>query len=226
MVSRRTQNQSGGGLCWWPNDERRDTDAHALLGRGHLRDLAIHSNRDGYMATCTSSSQLGVCYQPQLHRNGYAQCDCPDFANRGGACKHLRAFRLIVDGWIQTGQIEPFMYPATLSAARRVCPLQTPNPLPSSNQHLPASSGISQATGSASATVDNLLALQNFASQSEAPVEPFADENEDGADDAASNYSDDSSHSTESAAGFLRVMQSVVSSHNQLNMTPLMFICY
>lgn len=215
------QRPSGAGLCWWPNDERRDADAHLLLGRGHLHDTAAHSDLSGYSATCTSSSRLGLCYQLQLNRDGHAKCDCPDFIHRGGACKHLRAFRLVVDQWIQNGLTEPFAYPATMTVAKRIRPAQ---PILPSTQPLPIP-GSSHINSSASSMVDNLLALQNFARQSGALDEPFAgeDEGEDIIEDEASYHSDDSSCSISSAAELLGAPHSV-SLCGQFNPLYLIYI--
>ena len=217
LASRGKQTESSGGLCWWQDSEQRDANAHSLLDRGHLRDLAMHPNRDGYLAICTSSSQIGLCYRLELHRNGHAMCSCPDFANRGGACKHLRAFRLVIEGWVLSGQVnDPFIFPTSPSAAKRIRALQQPaldlnQPPPPPNPPHSASSTLS--------AVDNLLALQNLASRSGSSEETFTDdpeEEEDLMDDEAANHSDDSSPSSNSPTKILRDRQSV-SAENLIN---------
>lgn len=49
-----------------------------------------------------------------MHASGAATCSCPDWLQRGGACKHLRAFRLVIQYWMNTGQLlDCYLFPAT-----------------------------------------------------------------------------------------------------------------
>ncbi|KAF7972050.1 hypothetical protein HWV62_19189 [Athelia sp. TMB] len=153
--------RDGAQLCWWRDDQQRDGEAQNLLARSCLFNITTRKDDDGYEASCRSSSRVGVVYQLQLLRDGYASCDCPDFIHRGGACKHLRALRLTVNHWISGGLSRPFYYPTSLSSATRVAP-----PL---SQHAPPLSDAQfhpRTTNTGALAVDNLLALQKFASQS------------------------------------------------------------
>lgn len=196
----------GPKLCWWREDRQRGSDAQDLLRRNCLHDITMHAGGGGYEASCSSSSRAGAVYSLQLQREGYASCDCPDFLHRGGACKHLRAFRLVVDGWVDRGIITAFNYPASLMAAARVHPTPLPpigNPL-STPVH-PASTNVG------TSTVDNILTLQMMALQS-GPSEELQDDLEDDVDfisDIRSDQSDHSSESSASAAEFLKFVRLV-----------------
>lgn len=200
----RQGGQRGGGkICWWREDGQRDADAGGLLSRGCLRDIAMHANSNGYESGCASSSRVGVVYHLHLQREGYGSCDCPDFVHRGGACKHLRALRLVIEGWVQSGLTNPFIYPTSLAAATRI------------------RSGLSQMNGdlldaplrlpdasAGSSAMDTLLALHMFASES-GPPEEFPDLSE--ADNTLDNQSahSDSSESSFSATDLLQLVRSV-----------------
>ncbi|KAF7971659.1 hypothetical protein HWV62_20624 [Athelia sp. TMB] len=166
----RHGSDSGRRLCWWRADVRRDQDAQSLLQRGCLYNITMHADQDGYEAMCASSSLIGAVYRLELQRRGYASCNCPDFINRGGACKHLRAFHTVVDGWIRHGQINPFIYPTSPSAAARARPITMQQP---AGDPLNAP-GHKSDPNVVSSTVDNLLTLQMLALQS-GPSEEFYD---------------------------------------------------
>jgi hypothetical protein len=110
-------------ICWWDTDVERDTSAQRLV---NFRQLAISQRGPGiYQATCYSTApvnaiHLGIptSYTLELHQSGSeTTCSCPDFCTRGGACKHLRALRLIIDSWVKQGHEKPFHYPKTRDEA-------------------------------------------------------------------------------------------------------------
>ncbi|KAJ7501990.1 hypothetical protein B0H11DRAFT_1799451, partial [Mycena galericulata] len=117
--------RSEGNLCWWPSDVNRDAEALAIVRLNRIYDFRQQVNLHQYEATCIASR--GSLQDPNhsryyvyIHRDGYAACTCPDFTSRGGACKHLRALRLVLESWVRSGSIIPFYYPATAESARNV----------------------------------------------------------------------------------------------------------
>ncbi|KAI0310005.1 hypothetical protein OF83DRAFT_1156664, partial [Amylostereum chailletii] len=94
-------------LAWFTPDARRDRDAQAILDTHRL--VPIQSSR-AYesWATCAALGELPSNpthrrYRLTLHASGAGTCSCPDWLHRGGACKHLRAFKLVVLAWIKAG---------------------------------------------------------------------------------------------------------------------------
>ncbi|KAJ3831868.1 hypothetical protein F5878DRAFT_667107 [Lentinula raphanica] len=73
-----------------------------------------------FTAGCASSHHAGTSHFLQLGQTGEGLCTCIDFSNKGGACKHLRAFHLIVDGWASRSLCGPFHYPTSPSSAREI----------------------------------------------------------------------------------------------------------
>ena len=125
-------------ICWWDTDFERDNSAQNLV---NFRQLVVSQKAPGiYQATCHSTApvnaiHLGIptSYSLELHQSGSKSiCSCPDFCTRGGACKHLRALRLIVEGWVKQGIEKPFHYPKTRNEATL---LRSDMPIP---QHQPA----------------------------------------------------------------------------------------
>jgi hypothetical protein len=57
-----------------------------------------------------------LTYEMVFHRSGASSCSCPDFQTRGGACKHLRAMRRIIDTWVVAGHETSFNYISSRSA--------------------------------------------------------------------------------------------------------------
>lgn len=88
-------------------DTRRDVEAEAILRRALLRPISSVIPFELW-AECASSSSAPsntppILYQLTFHPSGSATCTCPDWLTRGGACKHLRAFRLVIDSWSASG---------------------------------------------------------------------------------------------------------------------------
>jgi len=110
--------QRNAPLAWWNVDPVRDATAQNLV---HFRQLIVSKMSPGvYQATCHSTAPVNaiqlappISYTLELHQSGSSTCSCPDFCLRDGACKHLRALRLIVDGWVNQGFEKPFHYPKT-----------------------------------------------------------------------------------------------------------------
>ncbi|KAI0310438.1 hypothetical protein OF83DRAFT_1155106 [Amylostereum chailletii] len=94
-------------LAWFTPDAHRDRDAQAILDTHRL--IPIQSSRvyESWV-TCAASGELPSNpthrrYRLTLHASGAGTCSCPDWHHRGGACKHLRAFKIVVLAWIKTG---------------------------------------------------------------------------------------------------------------------------
>ena len=122
-LSRGAGAASGAGLYWFEPNERRDGEAIAIINLGRMRDVRPSQLLDQIEANCaTTSANLAdpnhTKYNLSMYRNGVASCSCQDFMIRGGACKHLRALRLVVITWAEKGFIQPFHHPATLHEAQ------------------------------------------------------------------------------------------------------------
>ena len=124
-------------LYWCSNDAKRDEGATAIV---HLRRIYNIQclNIDIVEAMCAASSASlhdvhHSRYMLSMHRAGFANCSCLDFTSNGGACKHLRALRVIVDGWVAQSFLPVFYHPTSLDDARRVLSNLTPGPEPDPN---------------------------------------------------------------------------------------------
>lgn len=123
--------------AWYEPDFRRDTDARMLYTSGFIK--AIRSGRRYELwASCASSSGLGgrlteaparlegdpigvSVYLLTVHPSGAATCTCLDWMQRGGACKHLRAFRLLIEHWGSSGNLQvPYLFPSTAEEAEKI----------------------------------------------------------------------------------------------------------
>ena len=89
-------------VCWWEADIARDKAAQEILKSCRLA-VSWGSNKNTIVALCPRSSPdhdflPDNPYSIKITRTGLASCTCPDFLTRGGACKHLRATRLTIEG--------------------------------------------------------------------------------------------------------------------------------
>ncbi|KLO10035.1 hypothetical protein SCHPADRAFT_833081 [Schizopora paradoxa] len=112
-------------LCYWPEDAKGEVEGKALIRTGRLSQPLYGASPDIFLSTCASSSAVlsdpahsryAVC----LHRMGPSSCTCIRFQDRGGACKHMRALRIIVDDWVSTGSVAPMYYPLDMQDALKV----------------------------------------------------------------------------------------------------------
>ena len=102
---------------WYSPDPKRDQDAAVILQRQHITPIPAGKFYELW-ATCRASSDPTTTYHLTIHPSGSATCSCPDWTLRGGACKHLRAFRSIVQGWMNTKLLtHPYIFPTTLEEA-------------------------------------------------------------------------------------------------------------
>lgn len=111
-------------LAWWVPDANKDDQAKEIVRLGRITQPLKSNNLDGYVATCASTSaNLGdpyhTRYEVMLERQGVlSSCTCQDFMKNGGACKHLRSLRIIVDAWIMQQHESPFFYPSSRHLAQ------------------------------------------------------------------------------------------------------------
>ncbi|KAJ8078160.1 hypothetical protein PM082_000366 [Marasmius tenuissimus] len=105
--------------CWWTPDASRDQEASLIV---HGQRISVgRADVNTFQATCLSSrvSTVGTTYSIFLSRSGAGECSCLDFQSRGGACKHLRALRILIDSWVAQGlEKPPFYYPSCLEDAK------------------------------------------------------------------------------------------------------------
>ncbi|KAJ3819621.1 hypothetical protein F5880DRAFT_1489367 [Lentinula raphanica] len=119
-ASRQEQARILRNVCWWDINIGQDERAREIL-----QVQRIHAIDNTQQSLCTfvarcKSSQPNIEYHLSLSQTGAGSCTCPKFYNDGGACKHLRAFRFIIDGWISRGLCPPFEYPSSLSLAQNL----------------------------------------------------------------------------------------------------------
>ncbi|KAK1234712.1 hypothetical protein PQX77_002079, partial [Marasmius sp. AFHP31] len=111
--------KSASKRCWWTPDASRDQEANLIV---HDQRISVgRADANTFQATCLSSkvSAMGITYSIFLSRSGAGECSCPDFQSRGGACKHLRALRILIDSWVTQGlEKPPFYYPSRLEDAK------------------------------------------------------------------------------------------------------------
>lgn len=109
-------------ITWYEPDPIRDGLAKDFVTLGRV--VSIPSRRTFELwATCAAT---GVAmddpnylrYWMTIHPTGSASCTCLDWLKRGGACKHLRAFRILVEHWASRGLLPlVYHYPLTRSEA-------------------------------------------------------------------------------------------------------------
>ena len=110
---------------WYPPDATRDGFAKDIL---HLRLLVPIPSMKPFELWATCASMGADVSEPDYprywltaHPSGHATCTCADWLNRGGACKHLRAFRDLITQWVKGGQIvHMFHFPETQADAYSV----------------------------------------------------------------------------------------------------------
>lgn len=106
-----------GVRAWFIPDERRDIAAQTLFSNGHV--VPIPSGRKYELwARCKSEVSPDVHYWLTMHPTGSATCTCRDWMYRGGACKHLRAFRKVIEQWCENGILDyRFLFPLSFLEA-------------------------------------------------------------------------------------------------------------
>ncbi|KAH9960984.1 hypothetical protein BGW80DRAFT_1438809 [Lactifluus volemus] len=102
-------NQASEPLAWFEEDTRREGMAIGILQERRLL-LIVSGHPSELWATCATSLsnpnlQFHERYWLTYNIKGTATCTCPDWLQRGGACKHLRAFRLHLLHQVQIGHL-------------------------------------------------------------------------------------------------------------------------
>ncbi|KAI0258025.1 hypothetical protein BC834DRAFT_837033, partial [Gloeopeniophorella convolvens] len=82
-------------MAWFGNDPQRDQLAAEILRSQRLFPVISRNTNELWACCATSASHPGTKesarYWLTLHLSGVATCTCPDWLQRGGACKHLRS---------------------------------------------------------------------------------------------------------------------------------------
>ncbi|EIM79023.1 uncharacterized protein STEHIDRAFT_164089 [Stereum hirsutum FP-91666 SS1] len=141
-------------------DERRDSDAQALLEKRQVSTPVLDLETKTITFQCYSAAALSVDTEPVTYTiiielTGAARCDCEDFRRRGGACKHLRAALLQLSALKQAGKNVPAApsIPKTVDEARILEASLFANALASSGDLAGTTSPIKRAVES----VDDIL---------------------------------------------------------------------
>ncbi|KAG8763646.1 hypothetical protein FRC12_008470 [Ceratobasidium sp. 428] len=118
-------------------DTRRDEEARYLMENKYVR--LVGQNDIGVALTCYSfrgydDDGTWTQYDISLNYDSTASCTCPDFQNRGGACKHMRAGLLLVEWarhWALANNqphehvIQPINLPSNQASALRLHQTET-----------------------------------------------------------------------------------------------------
>lgn len=154
--------QGTAGLLWWPVDNRRQKEAEDMskIPRMAIFQIDGPSCLRGVCASTSAntSDPNHLQYTLILCKNGYGSCECPDFQFRGGACKHLRLFRIFVE---KDSSLPRFHYPLSVSEAQKIS-------IPPSVR-----------TPSSLTTVEAFCTLSSFQDSSESQHRPGQDEHDD-----------------------------------------------
>lgn len=107
--------------AFYSPDQRRDADAQGILASGKLQPIPSARPHEQW-AYCISVSDSSIRYWLTTHPSGSATCTCPDWLYRGGACKHMRAFRVLIESWMAQGHLLPgsFYFPTSAPEAEIV----------------------------------------------------------------------------------------------------------
>lgn len=87
-------------IAWFSEDAARDRKAQQIVAVSRI--VQIPSGRPYEVwATCAASnadvrSSIHLRYWLTIHPTGSATCTCYDWITNGGACKHLRALRILI----------------------------------------------------------------------------------------------------------------------------------
>ena len=158
----KTRSSKQGVVCWWESDPTREQKAVLLVHHGQLFSIQQTINQDQYEAYCLSSnhSANSLQYHIHLHHSGFGSCMCLDFLSHGGACKHLRTFRHIIDSWAWNGHILPFFYPPTQAIGWYLTNVDSHPLVPDTNHAKPQ-------TTIKPSVLTNILALQQVSVSSQ-----------------------------------------------------------
>jgi hypothetical protein len=112
-------------LAWYEPDPTRDGFAKDFLQLKHI--VPIPSKRMYELwSTCAATGAdmqdpSYLRYWLTVHPSGSGTCTCPDWINRGGACKHLRAFRIVIEEWSAAGKLQyRYHFPTTQEDALHI----------------------------------------------------------------------------------------------------------
>ncbi len=112
-----------GPLAYLSPDARRDSAAVEILEAKQISTPTFQEYTRTFKFDCFSSTAVDapddpntITYALSVCLDGSAQCSCPDFANPGGAFKHIRAALLRLDELRRMGLLVPHItLPRTLA---------------------------------------------------------------------------------------------------------------
>jgi hypothetical protein len=148
-------------IAYFQGDQDRDTAAAELLERKQIS--VPEAGKDVFNFACYSSLAVAseespMIYQISLGFDGTGNCNCPDFLQRGGACKHIRAALLRLDQLRhQNPKIPCIHLPSTIEEARILQTRHVASLLTSSDALGPHIDPSSNAIHQAAAIVDEAL---------------------------------------------------------------------
>lgn len=107
-------------IAWYEPSHEKDIKAHALFAARPPRLVPFESRRPFELCASCAATTANLSdtshhrYWLTVHPTGAATCTCVNWLKQGGACKHLRAFRLIIESWIGSGQLtRRFHFPSS-----------------------------------------------------------------------------------------------------------------
>jgi hypothetical protein len=109
-------------ITWYSENVKRDAMAQDLVKLGRVILIESYKMYELW-ATCASTcadvtDSEHSRYWLTMHPSGSATCTCMDWLTQGGACKHLRAFHLVVLSWMQAKMLHyPYHFPSTKDEA-------------------------------------------------------------------------------------------------------------
>lgn len=109
-------------FAWYSADQRRNADARTILFLARKLKPIPSSRPYELWARCSSMANSSLAYWLTAHPSGAATCTCPHWTYRGGACKNMRAFRLLIEEWMQCGHLLPssFSFASSLEEATEI----------------------------------------------------------------------------------------------------------
>lgn len=104
-------------LCWFEADDTRDHRAQDIVALHRIQSIPSGRAFEMWPTCAKGSANMDDAGYPRywltMHVTGSGTCTCPDWLKQGGACKHLRAFRLLIQHWMSTREISDHFHFAT-----------------------------------------------------------------------------------------------------------------
>jgi hypothetical protein len=112
-------------VTWFVPDRLKDNMAKDIV---HLARLTLIESRRMYELWASCAATHANVQDPEyeryyltVHPSGAATCTCIDWLKHGGACKHLRAFRFMIEKWSHGGCLQyTYYFPQSQDEALRI----------------------------------------------------------------------------------------------------------